>query len=168
MKSLTLQAWGRWWHFHSAAVLESTGAPSTYHIPPYLRLRFSLSVLSLCLSVSPSTPHHLHPYAHLLPISHSSHLAFLLATIMVFSQACNSSWLSEAIVNLLPFSSLEEKKIVFSPFFSRFHFFFPPHVVLILTCGCFPMLSIPLFWVFAVQQENERPSQRGRDRMGLN
>lgn len=50
VKSLTLQAWGRWWHFHSAAVLKSTGAPSTYHIPPYLRLPFLI-----CLTVSPST-----------------------------------------------------------------------------------------------------------------
>lgn len=29
------------------------------------------------------------------------------------------------------------------------------------------MLAVPLFWVFAVQQENERPPQRRRDRMGL-
>lgn len=29
------------------------------------------------------------------------------------------------------------------------------------------MLALSLFWVFAEQQENERPSQRRRDRMGL-
>lgn len=80
----------------------------TIHIPHSTLPPSPFLDLSHCLSINLSLPH-LHPHTYLFPIFHSSHLAFLLAAIMVFSPACNCTWISEAIVNLLPFQLFGKK-----------------------------------------------------------
>lgn len=123
----------------------------TIHIPHSTLPPSPFLDLSHCLSINLSLPH-LHPHTYLFPIFHSSHLAFLLATIMVFSPACNCTWISEAIVNLLPFQLFGKKPKQCSRLEQFSLLFLFSHVFSSFRGGCFALLAVPLFWVFAVEQ----------------
>ena len=141
VKSLTLQAWGRWWRFHSV-VLKPTGTPSTYHIPPYLRLPFLI-----CLTVSPSTS--------LSPRSSSSHSRppHLPLLPSGFSPSNNNGIFSSlqlyvgfwSYCEFLASSALWEKKPQCSLLEQFSHLFF---IFIFTSCPCLGVAVLPC-WLFS-------------------
>lgn len=93
MKSLTLQARGRWWHSHHAT---SSNQQGHHPCTTFLLTSVSRSLsLSSCLTVNLSPPPPptplppFHRHGPLLSVFPSSHLAPLLATIVPCPHECS-------------------------------------------------------------------------------